>query len=295
MKSHVALCTALAVALLAAACQRAETDDAWAAEVDGERIASSELRKLVDQRLEDDPDAKRDDAVSEALNRLISEQVVLNLAKKRGIDVTPAEVEARLREIHGEQWKDDDPTYRVSVRREMIVERVGLAELGERARIPESALRAYFDQHRGEYVTPARVQIRQIVVEDKAKAADLRQRIEKGADFAQLARENSLAPEAPDGGLLPPFAKGELPEAFDRAFELSQGRVSDVIESPYGFHLFRLESRLPARDANFDQAREKISLLLSERHLDDLRREWVRSLRKNAEVRVNERLLETLR
>jgi peptidyl-prolyl cis-trans isomerase C/foldase protein PrsA len=295
MKSHLARGAALALSFALAACQRSEPDDAWAAVVDGVSIPATELRKRVDQRVEDDPNAKREDEAAEALNRLISEQVVLNLAKKRNVDVTPAEVEARLREIHGEQWKDDDPSYRVSVRREMIVERVALQELGTRARVPESSLRAWFDQHRGEYVTPARVQIRQIVVEDKNKAAELRRKIEAGADFAQMARENSLAPEAPDGGLLPPFAKGELPEAFDRAFELSQGRVSDVIESPYGFHLFRLEARLPARDANFDEVREKISLLLSERHLDDLRREWVRNLRKNADIRVNDRLMETLR
>ena len=68
-----------------------------------------------------------------------------------------------------------------------------------------------------------------------------------------------------------------------------------MVESPYGFHLFRLESRLPAHEASFDEVREKIAVELDERALEDLRREWIRGLRKNAEIRVNDRVMETLR
>jgi peptidyl-prolyl cis-trans isomerase C len=139
------------------------------------------------------------------------------------------------------------------------------------------------------------VQIRQIVVAERPKAEELRAQLETGADFVELARTNSIGPEAAQGGVLPPFAKGQMPEAFDRAFELEPGQLSPVIESPYGFHLFLVESKLPAHEASFDEVREKIALQLSEQTLDDLRREWVRSLRKNAEIRVNDRVLENIR
>ncbi|MFI5314303.1 MAG: peptidyl-prolyl cis-trans isomerase [Myxococcota bacterium] len=291
MKSAVALL----IALLAAGCGSRSDSDAWAAEVDGVQVPAAELRRQVDQRMEDNPDAKREDVATDVLQRLVSDQVVLNYAKKRGVDVSMEDVDARLRELHGESWKDPDPRYRESVRREMILERTALAELGARARAPESAQRAYFEEHRAEYATPARVQIRQIVVAERPKAEALRTQLLAGADFAELARANSIGPEASDGGLLPPFAKGDMPEAFDRAFELEVGVLSPVIESPYGFHLFRVESRLPAHDATFDEVREKIALVLGEQTLEDLRREWVRGLRKNAEIRVNDRVLESLR
>jgi len=289
------LLAALAAAALLVACGSRSRDDGWAADVDGQKIPAQELRRLVDERVEDNPDLKREDVAGEILQRLVSDQVVLNYAKKRGIDVTPAEVEARLHEIHGEDWKDPDRDYREAVRREMVVERTALADLGQRARVPDSALRAYYEEHRAEYSTPARVQIRQIVVTERPKAEELRQQAESGGDFAELARANSIAPEAKDGGQLPPFAKGELPEAFDRAFDTEPGKISPVIESPYGFHLFLVEARLPPHETSFDEAREKIAILLNERALDDMKRDWVRELRKKAEIKVNDRVLESLR
>ena len=286
--------TVLLGAALALACGSRSGDDGWAAQVDGVKIPAAELRALVDARMDDNPSAKRDDVASDVLQHLVNDQVVLNHAKARGIDVSPADVEARLRDLHGEDWKDPDPRYRESVRREMILERTALADLGARARAPESALHAYFEEHRAEYATPPRVQMRQIVVAERPKAEELRAQLEKGADFAELARTNSIGPEAAEGGALPPFAKGQMPEAFDRAFELEPGKVSPVIESPYGFHLFLVESKLPAHEANFEEVREKIAVELGERTLDELRREWVRDLRKKAEIRVNDRVLETL-
>jgi parvulin-like peptidyl-prolyl isomerase len=287
--------TLLALVLAVLACGRGDSDEAWVAEVDGVRIAGSELERLVNQRLEDAPDADRDDVVTEELNRLVSTQVALNHAAKASISVSDGEVEARLRQLHGEDWNDEDPRYRDAVRREMIVDRVALLELAPRTKIPESALQAYFDEHKAEYAQPERAQVRQIVIEDRAKAEALQAQAAAGADFAELARANSIAPEAQDGGQLPPFARGELPEAFDRVFELEPGQVSPAIESPYGFHVFLLEAVVPAREPGFEEVRAKIEAQLGQRHLEELRGEWLRGLRKNAEIKTNDSYLETLR
>ena len=275
---------ALVLCCLLLACGRGASDAAWVADVDGVKIPAAELRRLVDQRLEDSPDANREDVVTEELNRLVSAQVALNHAAKAGVSVSEAEVAARLREIHGEEWKDDDPKYREEVRREMTIERIAVLDLAPRARVPDSEVHAYFDEHRREYAQPARVQVRQIVVEERPKAEALHARLEQGGDFAALARANSLAPEAPAGGELPPFARGELPEAFDRAFELAPGQISPVIESPYGFHIFLLERTIPASEPTFDEMRPKLEAELGQRHLEELRREWLRGLRKSAEI-----------
>ncbi len=267
----------------------------WIARVDDSRIPFAELQRLIDARLEANPQLRREDVLAEELQRLISEQLMLNRATELGVKIHDGEVERRLRAIHGEDFSVANPAYLEEVRRQMTLERTALLDLGDRLGLPESTLMLYFEEHRDSYGRPAQVQIRQIVVEDEATAQQLRTALADGADFPTLAAEHSLAPEAGEGGLLPPFAKGELPEVFDRTFRLRPEEVSEVIESPYGFHIFRLESRIPHREPEFGEVREEIALELQQRRLEDLRRDWLRQLRRRATIEVNERLLEELR
>jgi parvulin-like peptidyl-prolyl isomerase len=265
------------------------------ATVDGSPIPVAALRSALEARGGDSDGAARDQVLNEELNRLVSEEIVLNRARELGVEVTGADVDRRLERVHGPQFSDPDPEYRERLRREMLLERAALVDLGDKLAVPESALVLHFEEHRHEFAEPERVEIRQIVLDDRARAEELRARLLAGEDFAQLAGEHSIAPEAAEGGWLPPFARGELPDAFDRAFELAPGKISEVIESPYGFHIFRVEALHPPREPEFADVRERISLDLERERLEDLRRDWLRELRRNADIQVDERLLEALK
>ncbi len=269
--------------------------DDWVARVGDAEIRVGQLERAVDMRLDESPDLRREDAINEELNRLIQEQVVLSRAAELALRVSADEVKARLARIHGADFSEDDPVYLAEVERQMLLDRTALIDLGDRVPVPESAMQLHFEENRERYSLPRRVSLRQIVVVEREKAEMLRGRIEDGEDFTVLAADNSLAPEGPAGGLLPPFAEGELPEIFDLAFQLPLGRVSDVIESPYGFHIFRVEEVLPAYEPDFAEVRDDIQLEREHERLEELKREWLRGLRRRADVQLNERLLEQLR
>ena len=283
-----------AAACVLLACGPFGADD-WVARVGDAEIGVGQLERAVDMRLDESPDLRREDVVNEELNRLIQEQVMLHRAAELEVSVSAEEVKARLASIHGADFSDDDPAYLAEVERQMRLDRTALIDLGDRVPVPESAMQLHFEENRERYSLPRRVSLRQIVVVERERAEMLRGRIEDGEDFTVLAANNSLAPEAPAGGLLPTFAEGELPEIFDLAFQVPPGRVSDVIESPYGFHLFRVEELLPARDPDFAEVRAEIQLELEQERLEELKREWLRGLRRRADVELNERLLEQLR
>jgi parvulin-like peptidyl-prolyl isomerase len=265
------------------------------ATVDGSAIALGTLRSALEARAGDGEPLPREQILNEELNRLVAEQIVLNRARTLGIDVSSADVDARLSSLHGPQFSDSDPVYRERLRREMLLERVALLDLADKLHVPESALVLYFEEHRADFAEPERIEIRHILVDDRARAEELHARLAAGADFAQLALEQSIAPEAAEGGWLPPFARGELPDAFDSAFELAPGSISPVVESPYGFHIFRVEARHPPREPDFAEARERILVDLERDRLEELRRDWLRELRAEADIQVDERLLEGLR
>lgn len=270
-------------------------EDPWIAEVDDQQIPFSELRPIVMARFEEDPQANRDDVLNEELNRLVTEQVILNRAGELGIVVTKREVEVRLHQLHGNDFDGMDPQFVAEVRRQMLLERTELVDLAARIEVPESAIVLHFEENRQRYRSPERVQIRQIVVEDEEKARGLLADLRKGADFAALAEEHSLAPEAAEGGLLPPFARGEMPEVFDQAFESKKGAPSGVVESPYGFHIFRVEAKIPPHEPKLAEMRNQVRIELEQKRLAELQKGWLRGLRRSADIRVNEPLLETLR
>ncbi len=288
-----ALRAALCVLLLAA-CKPGGGEDPWIAEVNGRQIPFSDLRQIVEARFEEEPEAAREDVLNEELSRLVTEQVVLNRARELGIEVTHREAEARLRQLHGNDFKGINAEFLGEVRKEMLIERTQFVDLADRIQVPTSTLVLYFEENRSRYSTPERVQIRQIVVEDEEKARRLRAQLREGADFADLAEEHSLAPEAGEGGLLPPFARGEMPEVFEQAFKLKPGALSKVLESPYGFHIFRLDAKVQAKDPKLDEVRDRVRTELEQKRLAQLRKGWLRGLRRSANIRVNERLLETL-
>jgi hypothetical protein len=92
-------------------------------------------------------------------------------------------------------------------------------------------------QYRGAHRAPT--QLRRSKDEARTRADELLARVRaEGADFTAIARENSDGPSAARGGDLGSFGRGIMHPIFERtAFELPVGAISDVIETPFGFHI----------------------------------------------------------
>lgn len=94
----------------------------------------------------------------------------------------------------------------------------------------------------------------------KEKAEALLKRVQGGEDFATVAKKESTCPSRATGGQLGEFAKGQMVPPFEKAaFALkSKGDLSPVVESEFGYHIIKLDDRLPAGTQQFEQVKEKI-------------------------------------
>lgn len=94
----------------------------------------------------------------------------------------------------------------------------------------------------------------------RARAEALLARIRKGEDFAKVAKESSEdAGSAGKGGRLEPFGHGQMDPAFEKAaFALKPGERSDVVESPFGFHIIQLLETLPSEHLALETTKDKI-------------------------------------
>ncbi len=291
---HGVCVTGLLLAALALGC-RGGGSDAFVVEIDEGGVRLAELQSAVQARVAEEGEPQRARILDEELDRLVNEELAGQRAEALGIEMYDEELDGWLERLHGPDYRTRDEAYRNQVRAQLVRDRAAILDLAERVQVPDGAVVAHFEEHRDEYRTPARIQIRQIVVQDPPRAQALIDELGGGADFATLARQHSLAPEAEKGGLLPPFARGELPDVFDQAFALEIDEVSDTLESPYGYHVFQLVTRYPPQEPELQDVRARISFDLQSARLADLRRSWLRDLRKRARIRVDERMLARLR
>lgn len=136
----------------------------------------------------------------------------------------------------------------------------------------------YYAEHGADFSRPERVRLQQILVEERADAEKALAELRSGADFAAVAERLAEETGAVSGADQEEMARSELPPDFaDTIFALAPGEVSDVVPATYGFHLFRVVERLPARQIPLAEAEPEIQELLGrqarERYLDDLLRE----------------------
>lgn len=169
-------------------------------------------------------------------------------------------------------------------------EKAAVETLLERAlspvEVPEDEIARYYAEHTGEFQRPPRITLKQILVPTENEARDVRRRLQRDPRaFEILARTRSRSPEASTGGLMGTFEPGQLPADLEGpAFALGAGGTSDIIRSPLGFHVLRVEAREPAREEPLGEARPRIHMQLQRHKTAQAVRAFVQQLLSRAKV-----------
>lgn len=128
-------------------------------------------------------------------------------------------------------------------------------------KVSEEEINKYFEANRRDIKFPKRVLIRQVVLASEREAKKILVKINPN-NFAHYAKSYSISPERSDGGILGPFAKGEMPRIFDVAFSMKQHEIRGVLKSTYGFHIIMVEKKLKERNLSLAEAKSKIEKIL---------------------------------
>jgi peptidyl-prolyl cis-trans isomerase C len=247
--------------------------------------------------------SERQDLERAFLTQLIDRELTLAEARRRGLTVSAAELAAALeahrhdypagdfdtmlreRGLTGDEWQNE-------VAENLLLDKLIVQVVGERGRASEMEIDSYYAAHRAEFDRPAQVRARQIVVADHAAGERVLAELRKGAGFAEVAKRVSLSPEAVHGGDLGFFGRDEMPPEFEALFDLPVGKLSPLVKSDYGYHLFLVEEKRPATRLSRQEAAREIRLLLETEHRETIYQEWLQQLLEQAAVAVDWRQLE---
>ena len=244
-------------------------------------------------------------AVSEILNQAPIKELVRAFPRQLVITTIREALEARRREIiltwdekktflakhaddsafEGKEWPQGEE--RIELLFDQLLVEKYTYELVKDIEVETEEVQEYYTEHKREFLLPERVKVSQILLPSEEKAVEILESLEDNdpASFNRLAKEQSVGVEASRGGEMGVFALGQLPEEMETAiFALKVGEVSPVLESAYGFHIFRLDSRYEPELISPDQAAASIEVkLLSQKvknnisqHIKDLKStlEW---------------------
>lgn len=226
-----------------------------------------DLKNFIRQQYSDIFEKKDNDKLLSRLFDVFSErQIILFKAQQEGVTVTNEEVTAFLAEARSRgQAPDLD---REMVHNTLQVQKFLLAAAYREIDVPDTDIAAYYEGHLDDYRKGEEIELHQIMVDDREKLLRIRSELlNQPGRFAEVARDESIAPETGKDGLMGFFEKGTLPKEMEEVvFSLKENEISPIVESPYGFHLFKVTRRRRSRMQPLASVRDEIqNKLLSAR------------------------------
>ena len=158
----------------------------------------------------------------------------------------------------------------------------------------EEQLKEYYEKNKEKFKTGQEVDTRQILVKTEKEAKEIRARLDKGEDFAELARRFSIDPSAKTtGGAIGFHAKGTLvPEYEAVAFKLTKvGQISPPVKTQLGYHIIQLQGMKPPAYTPYEEVKEFIKQRIAQEQQNDVLEKYVSDLKAKAKITINADLL----
>ena len=152
--------------------------------------------------------------------------------------------------------------------------------------------RTYYKAHKERFDKGQMVHAFHIMVASEDESKVVRSAIKsQKKSFSELAKKYSLAPEASIGGDLGYFEIGQMPEEFGQIVQLEKNQVSEVIKTPYGYHIFKVVDVKGPRQLSFSEAKKNIfGQIARDKQSDDFKK-WMMQLKNNSNIKINENVL----
>ena len=286
------------------------------ARVNGETISKADFEKAlksVEQRAGGPvPAEQRDRVYRGVLDQMVGYKLLIQEAKTRKVAVPDADIDQRIGQIRQQfpseevfnqalaqqhltvqQLKDD-------AREDMAVAKLINDEVAGKVTVKPEEVQAFYTQNPQHFQQPEKVHASHILIQvpkdadaatkaqARAKIDDLLKQARGGADFADLAKNNSQDPgSAPNGGDLGFFEQGQMVGPFnDAAFAQQPGTISDVVETTFGFHIIKVIEKQSAGLVPLEQAKDQIQEFLEDQGREQQTEAFVAALRAKGKIEI---------
>jgi peptidyl-prolyl cis-trans isomerase SurA len=257
------------------------------------------------------------DLTPDILVDVIDEMLLTDHGREQGYKLTDAQYQDVLNGLKKSNNVDDAglkaamaqegltiESYRKVVEKQWIRKEIMQREIMQKASLTEEESHQYYDAHHDEFMTPATVTLREILIaiptvaspaggqpsfnaaaadDAKTKADAARDRVVKGEEFAKVAADVSDSPSKTAGGLIGPVQLDDMAPALKDAInKLQKGGVTDPMRVPRGYQIFYVESRADQSLQPFEKVRDEIAQKVYSSRMDVEMDKFLQKLRTQA-------------
>ncbi|MHC4106091.1 MAG: peptidylprolyl isomerase, partial [Planctomycetota bacterium] len=289
-------------------------------EAEVQKIVQPQLARMAQQNKQLPPafaQAYEKQIKQQILDQLIVRQLLEEKAKETNIVISEEDVINQIKQLLANQGtpmslEDFKKTTAESgrsfdeikkqVEKGMVYQKIVDTQSAGKVNITEEDAKKFFDENPTQFETKEQVRASHILItpkkdegsteatpeekaKAKAKAENLLKQIKEGADFAALAKANSDCPSAAKGGDLSFFGKGQMVPPFEQAaFTLETGKVSELVETSFGYHIIKATDRKEAGTTSFEQAKAGLIQQLTQKKQAELTQTYIDSLKAAANI-----------
>ena len=219
----------------------------------------------------------------QALENLINRELLYQESQNQGIAVDEAAINEQVRKLK-ERFSSEaefksalskanlsEAAIKSQFKRGMVIQQFIDKQFVQKITVSDKESKAYYDSNPDSFKQPEQIRASHILikvdpgaeelrkVEARKKLEKIQEKVQKGEDFAVIAKEFSEGPSSTKGGDLGYFGRGQRVKPFEEAaFTLRPGEVSDIVETEYGYHLIKVIDRKPETTIAYEDIKDRL-------------------------------------
>ena len=299
----------MALILLGLSCGLMEKSEAKVViSVGNKKVTADQLKKDI-RRITSGMGIAREDirhSLKPLIDSIVDHYLVMEYSRLEGLHVSKAELGAAVEDIKQDYTEKgfkeimlrkyvDYDDWEEGIRQQILIKKIMTNVTARVEPITSNEIEQYYESNKATFKQPEMVRFRQIIARTRSKADDLRKRIVGGEKLLDIARESQLVPEMESGGEVDWIAGDVLEETLQKAvMSLPIGETSPVIKTPYGYHIIEVTGKRPQGLRSLPEVKNEIEVKLLMERKASFYKSWLRGLRKNFTVTINQDLLEKM-
>jgi len=243
------------------------------------------------------------------LDNLINIELLFQESRNNGIKVEKEAIDSQIKSLKQNLSNDtefknflselnlSERAFKLKIKKGIAIQKLIETQIADKIKISDEESKAFYDTNPDLFKQPEQIKASHILIkvepgvdeikksEAKEKIKNIQQKLNKGEDFATLAKEFSEGPSKNKGGDLGYFQRGQMVKPFeDAAFALKTEEVSDIVETQFGYHIIKVVDKKPEKTIAYENVKKDLTQHLKQEKTNQEVKIYIQKSREKSKI-----------